>query len=284
MSDSNELALTLVDLQDFIPATMSLYEGRLVKTETELFFISERFSGWEIMERCELSEVHKTEISESFMGAVVEIHTSGSHWSLKEVPEGVDVEQWLNRSAQPVSAVQSFQEKSIQDGVESVDPVESHMDVHQEEPAISAPIPTLESAPEINDFSSQRAKSQSIVYPKSDNPQINELRQILIDRPELKMKVKNAVGNHVDPLDEEVLSLFMRRHIQSYLEVRVASGEVLNPFEMFKVVQTQLGANPGGLLFIKILKGFLFMFAFFFVLPILFGVLSALFTILDIIF
>ena len=49
--------------------------------------------------------------------------------------------------------------------------------------------------------------------------------------------MKNAVGNHdVDPLDEEVLSLFMRRHIQSYLQVRSASGEVLNPFEMFKVV------------------------------------------------
>ena len=83
MSDSNELALTLSNLQDFVPATMSLYDGRLVKNETELFFIAERFSGWEIMERCELSEVQKVEVNESFMGVVVEIHTSGSHWSLR---------------------------------------------------------------------------------------------------------------------------------------------------------------------------------------------------------
>ena len=31
---------------DCISATMSLYDGRLVKNETELFFIAERFSGW----------------------------------------------------------------------------------------------------------------------------------------------------------------------------------------------------------------------------------------------
>ena len=113
---------------------------------------------------------------------------------------------------------------------------------------------------------------------------MNQLRQILLDRPELQSKVKNAVGSHVDPLDEDVLSLFMRRHIQSYLEIRVASGETLNPFEVFKVVQMQMMKNPNGPYFINIIKGSLFMFAFLFVLPIFLGVLSAVFSILDTIF
>ena len=81
---------------DFIPVTMGLYEGRLVKTETELFFIAERFSGWEIMERCERSDVQKVEVNESFMGVVVEIHTNGSHWTLKDIPDGTSVEAWLS--------------------------------------------------------------------------------------------------------------------------------------------------------------------------------------------
>ena len=96
MSDSNKLVLTLADLHDFVRATMSLYEGRLVKTETELFFIAERFNGWEIMERCELSDIQKVETSESFMGVVAQIHTSGSHWTLKDLPEGTNVQEWLN--------------------------------------------------------------------------------------------------------------------------------------------------------------------------------------------
>ena len=94
MNETDLLASLSVDAE-FISATMSLYEGRLVKTDTELFFIADRFSGWEIMERCALVDIQKVEVNDSFMGTIVEIHTSGSHWSLKEVAEGVDVEQWI---------------------------------------------------------------------------------------------------------------------------------------------------------------------------------------------
>ena len=79
------------------------------------------------------------------------------------------------------------------------------------------------------------------VYPQSDNPQVNALRQILIDRPELQTKVKNAVGNHVDPLDEEVLSLFMRRHIQSYLEVESLVAKFLTPLKCSKLFKLSWG-------------------------------------------
>ena len=285
MSDSNKLVLTLADLHDFVRATMSLYEGRLVKTETELFFIAERFNGWEIMERCELSDIQKVETSESFMGIVVEIHTSGSHWTLKEIPEGISVGQWLNSSPQPIAESQSTQEESRQDDVESSPIIDSRVDVHPEEPIIPASSPSVQPALETNNESSiKNPANQNIVYPQPYNPQVNQLRQILIDRPELQSKVKNAVGSHVDPLDEDVLSLFMRRHIQSYLQLRASSGEVLSPFEMFKVVQEQVGANPGGPIFLKILKGFVVMFVILFVLPIVLGVLSAVFSILDIIF
>ena len=285
MSDSNKLVLTLADLGDFIPATMSLYEGRLVKTETELFFIAERFNGWEIMERCERSDIQKVEMSESFMGIVAQIHTSGTHWTLKEISEGISVDQWLNGSVQPISESQSTQEDLIQDEVEYSPVIASRVDVHLEEPIIPDSSPGVQPALEINNESSTKnPANQNSVYPQSDNPQVNQLRQILMDRPELQSKVKNAVGSHVDPLDEDVLSLFMRRHIQSYLQLRASSGEVLNPFELFKVVQEQVGANPGGPIFLKVLKGFVVMFVILFVLPILLGVLSAVFSILDIIF
>ena len=102
-----QLIETLSQDDSYLPATMSLYDGRLVKTEKELFFIAERFSGWEIMERCDLEDVQKIEVNESFMGKVVEIHTSGSHWSLKEVPEDADVEQWLKGQVSSISSSNS---------------------------------------------------------------------------------------------------------------------------------------------------------------------------------
>ena len=74
--DTNELATQLSAKEDFITGSMSLYDGRLVKTETELLFIAERFGGWEIMEQCFLEDVEKVEVNESFMGRVIEIHTS----------------------------------------------------------------------------------------------------------------------------------------------------------------------------------------------------------------
>ena len=277
MSDSNGLALVLSNLLDFVPATMGLYEGRLVKNETELFFIAERFSGWEIMERCERSDVQKVEVSESFMGVVVEIHTNGSHWSLKDIPETKSVEDWLTCSEQPVS------DQIVDDAPQDVESETSELN---QTPALDLDLSQqVESAPTVKSEPVESVATQPrVIHPQSADPQVNQLRQILMDRPELKSKVKNAVGSHVDPLDEDVLSLFMRRHIQAYLEIRVASGEVLSPFEMFKVVQAQVSANPGGPIFLKILKGFIVMFVVLFVLPILFGVLSAVFSILDIIF
>ena len=110
MSDNEALALS--NVEKYVSASMSLYDGRLVKTETELFFIAERFSGWEIMERCDLEDIQKVEVNESFMGTVVEIHTNGSHWSLKELPEGISIDQWLNDSTQPVSEPQSIEPDS----------------------------------------------------------------------------------------------------------------------------------------------------------------------------
>ena len=284
MSDSNELALTLSNLQDFIPATMSLYDGRLVKTDTELFFIAERFSGWEIMERCELDDVQKVELKESFMGRVVEIHTSGSHWSLKELPEGISIDQWLNGSNQLITEPQSTRADINADDQEA-SVTDNHLDERSENSINSATQPTVvPSLDVINEPSSKTQTDQNTIYPQSDNPQVNELRQILIDQPNLQAKVHQAVGKNVDPLDEDVLSLFMRRHIQSYLQVRIASGEVLSPFEMLNVVQTQMKANPGGELALKIIKGFIVVWVVMFVLPFVFGILSALVSIISILF
>ena len=86
---------------------MSVYDGRLVNTDTELFFIAERFNGWEIMESCKLSDIQRVRRNESFMGIVVEIHTSGSHWSLKENGDHVDVEHWIKGQVSTVNILNS---------------------------------------------------------------------------------------------------------------------------------------------------------------------------------
>ena len=81
--------------------------------------------------------------------------------------------------------------------------IDNRVDVRTEGPSQrSIDCSTL---PEITSEPSRTPTNQNTIYPQSENPQVNALRQILIDKPELQAKVKNAVGSHVDPLDEEVL-------------------------------------------------------------------------------
>ena len=53
---------------------------------------------------------------------------------------------------------------------------------------------------------------------------------------------------------------------------------------MLNVVQTQMKANPGGELALKIIKGFIVVWVVMFVLPFVFGILSALVSIISILF
>ena len=193
MSDSHELALKLADLGDFIPATMSLYEGRLVKNETDLFFIAERFSGWEVMEQCALSEVQKVEVSESFMGVVVEIHTSGSHWTLKDIPEGTNVEAWLSapypRSVSGDQGVQPSESSQVESALSDLNTVHEKDSIVQQSPADTVIEKTVEISPE----------------------DIQKMRQICEMNPSLQNRMSTSLKEPYDGTDEQ-LRRFLQRN------------------------------------------------------------------------
>ena len=170
MSDNEALALSSVE--EYVSATMSLYDGRLVKTETELFFIAERFSGWEIMERCDLEDIQKVEVNESFMGTVVEIHTSGSHWSLKELPEGISIDQWLHGSNQLITEPQSTRADINADDQEA-SVIDSHLDERSEDSIISATQSTV--VPSLDVISEPTARHRQTRIPSILNLTIHKL-------------------------------------------------------------------------------------------------------------
>ncbi len=180
---------------DFIPATMSLYEGRLVKTDTELFFIAERFSGWEVMERCERSEVQKVEVSESFMGTVVEIHTNGSHWSLKEFPEGVDVEAWMNGSSRST-------EHSDRQIVES--PI---VEPESDSPNILSQPSRLEQEPTSVDSESLPNVDLPEIYPED----LDRMRQVLTVNRNMQTVMAKFLDEVYDGTDEQIVRLFHKK-------------------------------------------------------------------------
>ena len=195
MSDSNELALTLAELQDFIPATMSLYEGRMVKTETELFFIAERFSGWEIMERCERLDVQKVEVSESFMGRVVEIHTNGSHWSLKEVSEGVDVEAWIKGSSRSTeqSHRQIVESPIVEPQPDTPDILSQSVRLEQEPTSVGTePLPTVD-------------------LPEVTPEDLDRMRQVLTVNSNMQTVMAKFLDEVYDGTDEQIIRLFHKK-------------------------------------------------------------------------
>ena len=227
MSDSNEQAVTLAELQHFIPATMSLYEGRLVKTETELFFIAERFSGWEIMERCELSDVQKVEGKQSFMGTVVEIHTNSSHWSLKELPEDLDVEGWIKGGTTQVSSLETESHETP-----AIEPVVT-------DSSTSTPTLTQTSLREEGPVHSDSEPIDNAELPEVYPEDIDRIRQVLTINPKMQTLISKFIEESYDGTDEQ-----LKRVLQSRPELlsslRNASGM---KFSILRLILSIGGSN-----------------------------------------
>ena len=239
---------------DFISATMSLYDGRLVKTDTELFFIAERFSGWEIMERCKLDDVQKVEINESFMGTVVEIHTSGSHWSLKEVPDDADVEQWLKGQ---VSLVSSSNSKTS--------PIETSVGSSQVDESRDA----LSDASEVLQPSvSETSNTESTSAPLHDNdlPEVYEedidrMRQVFAINPKMQEMMAKFLDEPFDGTDAQIIHLLQTRP-DLLNTLRRASN---TKFSIIKLI-LRLGGSKDTPVFQRLATG---CFVLFFLLPFL---------------
>ena len=177
---------------DFIPVTMGLYEGRLVKNDTELFFIAERFNGWEIMERCQLANIQKVEVSESFMGVVVEIHTSGSHWTLKDLPEGRNVEVWLS-APRPGSG-------SVDEGVQL-------SEITQAESALRGLNMSHETDSIVQQSTVETVIEKTVeIYPED----IQKMRQICEMNPSLQNRMSTSLKEPYDGTDEQLIRFLQR--------------------------------------------------------------------------
>ena len=236
---------------DFISATMSLYDGRLVKTDTELFFIAERFSGWEIMERCNLEEVQKVETNESFMGKVVEIHTSGSHWSLKELPEAADVEQWLKGQVSSVSSSNS-EVSPIEIAKESSQVDESREALSEEvlQPSVS----------ETSNTESASVPPQDNDLPEVYEEDIERMRQVFAINPKMKEMLARFHDEPFDGTDDQIRLLLQRRP-----ELLSTLRRGSTKFSIIKLI-LRLGGSNDTPLSQRIMTG---CFVLFFILPVL---------------
>ena len=252
--DTNDLATQLSAKEDFIAGSMSLYDGRLVKTETELLFIAERFGGWEIMEQCSLKDVEKVEVNESFMGRVIEIHTSGTHWSLKDVDDSVDVEGWIKGtfSEQSSSSVQESnpEEQNIEHSVPSVPDEIENTKLEPAQPSeVSPPSPPKSTEPIESDSE----------LPEVLPEDIEKLRTLLNVKPMKQNLVENFLGEQYDGSDGQIIRI-LQKNPQLLSKLRNIDGVF---FTIIKTIFGFQGADAGSL----VKKAGIGIFLFFFVMP-----------------
>ena len=249
--ESNDMATQLSTSEDFIAGSMSLYDGRLVKTDTELLFIAERFGGWEIMEQCSLEDVEKVEVDESFLGRVIEIHTSGTHWSLKDVDESVDVEGWIKGtvSEQSVASIQesTHEEQNI---AQSIPDERENTKLEPAQPSeVSPPSPPKSTEP---------IESESEL-PEVLPDDIEKLRTLLTVKPMKQNLVENFLGEQYDGSDEQIVRI-LQQNPQLLSKLRSIDGVF---FTIIKTIFGFQGADAGSL----VKKAGLGIFLFFFVMP-----------------
>jgi hypothetical protein len=85
----------LLSISDSVSMTIGLYTGKLVRNETRVYFIAERFSGWEIIQECAQEDIVTVERIENFMGVRFEIGLPGNRWVCKDVAEDADLSSLL---------------------------------------------------------------------------------------------------------------------------------------------------------------------------------------------
>ena len=119
-----------------------------------------------------------------------EIHTSGSHWSLKEVPEGADVEQWLKGQVSSVSSSNSSVSTSETAGESS------QMDESRE--ALSDVSEVLQpSLSETSNTESVSAPQQDNDLPEVYEEDIERMRQVFAINPKMQEMMAKFLMSHL---------------------------------------------------------------------------------------
>ena len=117
---AEELIQELLASSDSVSMTIGLYTGKLVRKDARVYFIAERFSGWEIIEECAQEDIVQVERIENFIGIRFEIELHGNRWICKDVAEDADLARFLgvdlkvSANSSPFSKTPSEEPKVIE--------------------------------------------------------------------------------------------------------------------------------------------------------------------------
>ena len=290
---SQESIQHLANNTDYIPVTMDLYDGRLVQFEGQLYFIAERFGGWEVIEQASLADVERIESVENFMGVVTEIRGRGVRWQCKNLPEGTDLNAWLFHASTETSM------EAEPTSVESVSVPEESIEEQKAFQTMSSDIPEAESPPEVLSASSEVVSNeinQDLDPYLEHREDMERLRAMLNNAPQVLRHLRRINGADFDPNDDATLAEIVRSQPQlvQQLEklggvlsimgmVHGTSSESSDSDEPKQGLQKWLsfdGLSP----FAKIFKGIVIVWVGMFVLQFAFGILVALVMVLSSLF
>ena len=162
----------LLSISDSVSMTIGLYTGKLVRNETRVYFIAERFSGWEIIQECAQEDIVTVERIENFMGVRFEIGVPGNRWVCKDVAEAADLSSLL--------------------GVELTKPSVSRAKVLSDDSSESVgladvvPSKTVVQEIEIQDSEIERHTAQQTTEPKQFEPEVQLQKTSDINQPASK--------------------------------------------------------------------------------------------------
>ena len=166
---AERLLQELLSNSDSVSMTIGLYTGKLVRNKTRVYFIAERFSGWEIIQECAQEDIVTVERIENFMGVRFEIGVPGNRWVCKDVAEDADLSSLL--------------------GVELTKPSVSRANVLSDDSSESVgladvvPSKTVVQYIDVQDSEIERHTAQQTTEPKQFEPEIQPQKTLDINQP-----------------------------------------------------------------------------------------------------
>lgn len=290
---SQDLIQQLTNNTDHVSVTLDLYDGRLVQNDGRLYFIAERFGGWEIIEQASLADVERIESIENFMGVVTEVRGRGVRWQCKNLPDGTDLNAWLFRESTETSM------EAEPTAVESLSASEESIEEQKAFQTMPSDIPEAESPPEVLSGSSEVVSNeinQDLDPYLEHREDMERLRAMLNNAPQVLRHLRRINGADFDPNDDATLVEIVRSQPQLVQQLEKLGGvlsimdiahgtssESSDSDEPQQGIQKWLsfdGLSP----FAKIFKGIVVVWIGMFVLQFALGILFALGMVLSSLF
>ena len=282
---SQDLTQQLANNTDYVSVTLDLYDGRLVQYDGRLYFIAERFGGWEVIEQASLTDIERVETVENFMGIVTEIRGRGVRWQCKNLPEGTDLNAWLFRTQADLSMDLNVITSEATSISQQENPEVIAVETSQPPPLPVSP--TAERSISSDVLSSGPSKEVDPYLEEREH--IERLRTMLNSAPMVLRHVRRMKGTDFNPNDDATLAEIVRsqpqliqqlEQIDSLLNMGMATGgdavlDVSEPTTFGGRIKKLLSLD-GLPLPMKIFKGFAIFWVGTFILQFTLGILIGL--------